>query len=221
MEQPKITICLTSCGRYDLLGRTLSSFFAYNTYPYANIAEFIISEDNDFDGEIMEKIVNMFRGYAPEDLFLRVMFGKVGQIASVDRMYEQVETPYIFHTEEDWETYNSSFIEKSLEIMESHPEILQVHLREQNDLNGHPVIYDNEQYDILEHGVGRWHGFSLNPSLRRLSDYLLINGGYAAVGHEVDLSEWYHERGFIAAILKEGYVKHIGQNRHVKDMTRL
>ena len=38
----KITFTLTSCGRPDLLERTLDSFFEYNTYQ---IEKFIISED--------------------------------------------------------------------------------------------------------------------------------------------------------------------------------
>jgi hypothetical protein len=226
-EYPKITVCLTSCGRHDLLERTLESFFKYNTYP---IEDFMWSEDADipqlegflrqWDGinfNVEHRLDKKYNYDKPISFF----YGKVGQIKSIDRMYSTVTTPYIFHLEDDWLFTRPSFVEKSLEIMESHPEILQVHLREQNDLNGHPVIYDNEQYGILEHGKTRWHGFSLNPSLKRLSDYKLINGGYAVVGHEVDLSEWYYKKGFIAAILKEGCVKHIGQNRHVKDTTRL
>lgn len=39
----KVTVCLTSCGRPDLLERTLKSFFEFNTYP---IADFLIYEDD-------------------------------------------------------------------------------------------------------------------------------------------------------------------------------
>jgi hypothetical protein len=39
-----VTLVLTSCGRQDLLERTLDSFFVYNTYP---IREFIVIEDGD------------------------------------------------------------------------------------------------------------------------------------------------------------------------------
>jgi hypothetical protein len=215
----KVTVCLTSCGRYDLLEKTLESFFRYNTYP---IQTFIISEDTDFDGEAMDKIIEIFRKYASKDLHLHIFMSKVGQIASIDRMYALVDTPYIFHCEEDWLFTRPSFIEKSIEILEANPMILQVHLREQNDVNGHPVVPICEDFDILEHGKkgSRWHGFSFNPGLRRLSDYKRIHGGYASVGHEVDLSEYYNNLGYIAAITKQGYVRHIGGGRTVKDEMR-
>jgi hypothetical protein len=203
MNNPKVTLCVTSCCRQDLLDKTLDSFFKYNTYPIERV---IISEDSG-----IAPIVN----YDCE-----ILTGKVGQIASIDRMYAMVDTPYIFHAEEDWLWYKSGFIEESLSIMEKHPDILQVWLREQNDTNNHPIIYDNEWFDIVQHSIGRWHGFSLNPGLKRLSDYKLIEGGYASVGHEVDLSEFYYSKGFIAAITKQGYVRHIGQHRTVKDTLR-
>ena len=43
MELSKITMVLTSCGRNDLLEKTLDSFFKYNTYP---IERYIIIEDS-------------------------------------------------------------------------------------------------------------------------------------------------------------------------------
>lgn len=216
---PAVTCCLTSAGRFDLLEKTLESFFRCNTYP---ISEWIISEDNDFDGDILTNIHNTFYKYAPKDMPLAVIMGKVGQIKSLDRMYKMINTNWFFGLEEDWLFTRPSFIEKSLEIMESRPEILQVWLREQNDTNNHPIIPTCELYDVAEHGKTRWSGFSLNPSLKRLSDYKLTGrGGYSAIGHEVNLSEYYNNLGFIAAITKIGYIKHIGQNRHIKDTTRI
>jgi hypothetical protein len=138
-------------------------------------------------------------------------------------MYKQVTTPYIFHMEDDFELFKSGFIEKSIEILECDPKIMQVWLREQNDTNNHIIFPNNELYDIVGHGsaCGLWHGFSFNSGLRKTADYKLLgDGGYSAVGHEVNLSEWYNERGFIAAITKQGYVRHIGQNRTVKDILR-
>jgi len=220
-KHPEITCCLTSAGRFDLLERTLESFFKFNTY--SAISEFIISEDTDFDGEIMNKIVKIFRKYAPEEMNLRVMFGKVGQMKSIDRMYKQVATPYIFHMEDDFELFRHSFIEKSIEILESDPKIMQVHLREQNDLNGHKVVAFSDKYDLLEYGCANgWSGFSLNSGLRKTADYKLVgDGGYSAVGHEIDLARLYYDKyGFIAAITKTGYIKHIGGGRTVKDTTR-
>ena len=35
-------------------------------------------------------------------------------IKSIDSVYSTIDTEYIFHCEDDWEFYDSSFIEKSL-----------------------------------------------------------------------------------------------------------
>jgi len=204
MDSPKVTLCITSCCRQDLLDKTLDSFFKHNTYPIERV---IISEDST-----ISPVVN----YECE-----ILTGKIGQIASIDRMYALVGTPYIFHMEEDWFWYKSGFIEESLSIMEKRSDILQVWLRGHGDTNGHPIIIQpDEPFDIVEHGKGRWHGFSLNPGLKRLSDYKLIDDGYASVGHEVEISEFYNNLGFIAAITKTGYVRHIGGGRTVKDILR-
>lgn len=47
----KITFVLTSCGRNDLLEKTLDSFFKWNTYP---IERYIISEDS-VDPKVFEE----------------------------------------------------------------------------------------------------------------------------------------------------------------------
>ena len=74
---------------------------------------------------------------------------------------------------------------------------------------------------------GIWHGFSFNPGLRRLSDYVAI-GGYgvnarfnlSAPGEaESKIGIIYRNRDYFAAILAgndgKGYVKHIGFTRHI------
>jgi hypothetical protein len=77
-----------------------------------------------------------------------------------------------------------------------------------------------------------WHGFTFTPSLRRLSDYRLLPGGFqnlprtifvkafkpaAALRFEIEASIFYYKRGYRALILDEpGYVRHIGADRHVK-----
>ena len=46
-----VSLVITSCGRFDLLERTLDSFFEYNTYP---IKKVIITEDST-EGKKLEK----------------------------------------------------------------------------------------------------------------------------------------------------------------------
>ena len=210
MDIKKITFALTACNRPLLLEKTLDSFLEMNTYP---IEKYIINEDSG----IPNVNDHLIKKYSHLNIEWIINTKQLGQIASIDNMYSKITTEYIFHCEEDWLFTDKSFIEKSLEIMENNPKILTVYLRAQNDTNGHPVEKFSEQYDLLKLGYKKkWHGFTFNPTLKRLSDYKLI-GSYKSVGHEDKISIKYKELGFRAAILKSKYVEHIGYNKHVHD----
>jgi len=208
----KITFALTSCGRPDLLEKTLDSFLLMNTYP---IMKYIIIEDSTIDG-INDKLIEKYKNINIEWIFNKNRFG---QIKSIDTMYSKISTEYIFHCEEDCLFTDKGFIENSLQILNNNPNIIQVWLRDHNDTNGHPIEYYSDEYDLICLGYNNiWNGFSFNPSLKRLCDYKLIGSCYQKIGHESDLSIKYAELGFRAAILKNKYVEHIGTDRHVEDI---
>ena len=207
-----VTLVVTSCERFDLLERTLRSFVQFNTYP---IYETLIIEDGPED--------------APNWIFGLEGLGTVtwtsngerrGQIFSIDRVYHTVVTPWIFHSEDDWQFLRPGFIEASLEIMMKHREIVQVWLREDC---GHPAE-KLEKYDFLtmaQNWGGGWSGFSFNPGLKRLADYQAIdsyaektkNCALHGLGHELKLNSVYRNLGYLAASLRPAYVQHIGQHR--------
>jgi len=208
----KITFTLTSCGRPDLLERTMDSFFEFNTYP---IDKYIISEDSNIIG-INDKLIEKYKDKNIEWIINKE---RLGQIKTIDNMYSKVETEYIFHCEEDWLFTNYSFIEKSLGILKLNNKILQVWLRAHDDTNGHPIEFFNDSYDLITlNYIKCLNGFSFNPGLRRFADYELI-GKYGNIGHEPQISEKYGKLGFRAAILKDKYVEHIGWGQHIIDVT--
>src|SRR5271166_2504486 len=90
----EITLCLTSCNRFDLLQQTLDSFFSLNTHP---INRFLITEDSG-NVEMQKKILDNY-GSKVELIFNAV---NKGPYHSIDYMYSQVKTDYIFHCEDDW-----------------------------------------------------------------------------------------------------------------------
>ena len=159
----------------------------------------------------------------------------VGQIAAIDYAYSRVGTPYVFHLEDDWEFYRAGYMERSLRVLESNPKCLQVWIRATGDTQRHPV----EPYVYVDEGVawqrmalhyehkGTWNGFTFNPGLRRLADYVAIGGyGVHARFHpdrpnepETILSQLYRRHDCFAAILADdggaGYVRHLGDQRHV------
>ncbi len=94
---------LTSCGRFDLLAECLSSFLTHND---AYVSRYIVIEDSG-DTTIAERVRKF-------DLPIEVLINDPpqGQIASIDRAYTSITTPYIFHCEDDWRFTRSGFIEE-------------------------------------------------------------------------------------------------------------
>jgi hypothetical protein len=202
-----ITVVITACGRPDLLLRTLDSFFKFNTLPVKSI---IISEDSG-KPNINDEVKKRYPSLTYID-----GLQNVGQIASIDRAYALVSTPYIFHLEEDWEL--------SLDILQKFPKASAVMC-----LAYRNYLPDPKQPPFLHCGTSsQWGYYSFNPGLRRLSDYKTHCMGCfgkitkwnhkAPVKSEKRINNWFRKRGFRMAILpdSEGYLRHIGTHRHVQ-----
>lgn len=227
MKHPEVTAVVTSCGRHDLLRRTLDSFFAFNSHP---IARMIVVEDGP---EIPPDVMH---GYEDRNILWLSTGRRIGQIAAIDYAYSHVTVPYIFHFEDDWEFYRPSFIERSFVVLTHDPLCLLVWLRAVNDTQRHPAEPDvflesgvRWQRMAADHDIQGtlWHGFCFNPGLRRTADYVAI-GGYGKHARfdfaipwkaENQIAKVYRRAGFHAAMLTDadgaGYVRHIGRNRRV------
>ncbi|MEL7091064.1 MAG: glycosyltransferase [Pseudomonadota bacterium] len=202
------TIVLTSCKRPDVLAETLGSITACDLSAVKRI---IVIEDSDSPaiGPVVEKALRDV-----PHLFLQNE-RNLGQIASIDRAYAQVDTPFIYHCEDDWIFPSSLFIDESRAILNARADIHAVMLRAwseapeaQNraapgEVAGIPVRLANPK----DHR--RWGSFSFNPGLRRTADYT-AHAPYAKIGPERDLSLHYKLRGFRLAYLEAGNVRHIG-----------
>lgn len=212
------TVVITSCGRQDLLEKMIDSFLEFNTYP---IQEYVITEDSgnvSANDSLKEKYRNLPITWIDSPQ-------RRGQMACIDDAYSRVKTKYIFHCEDDWEFFRPGFIEESKKILELSPAILQVWIRAENDTNNHPLepmVYQiNSGSEPLRFKKlayhGNWNGFSLNPGLRRFSDYKLL-GCFAPYRKEIFISVAYRIRLFSAVIIcGEGFVRHIGWERHIPD----
>jgi len=221
----KVTLAITSCGRMDLLEKTLISFFKFNSYP---ISKTIIIDDSgdQFDRKRISKCI-------PGKYEFIINKKNIGQIKSIDKLYKRITTPYIFHCEDDWEFYQEGFIEESLLILKKNRHILNVWLRAHNDTNGHPISKSKTQktassFKLMKKNYRSvWHGFTFNPGLRRLSDYRLLSPFATQsivyrqknkhIASELDLSILYERLGFTSAITnnEKGFVRHIGWSDHV------
>ena len=209
----RITFALTSCGRLDLLDRTISSFRVMNTHP---IERWIMVEDSG-NHEIHAELQRRY----PE---FEILFNeeRLGPIKSLHRLYATIETPWIMHCEDDWEFVRPGFIEKSLAIlqMSGNEHLLLVALRgtDSGENNGHPMMWDEQgvakgvKY-VLSKGnyMGCWCGYGTNPALRRLADYLVVDKSLTMEQH---ISMQYMKMGKRTAVLmEEPHIKHIGAGK--------
>jgi hypothetical protein len=221
----RVTAVVTSCARHDLLERTLESFFRFNTHP---LVRTIVVEDGAATPAPALK-----SRFADQPIDWISTGERVGQIRAIDVAYARVDTPFIFHLEDDWRFLKPGFVERSMEILLAEPLCLQVWLRGFRNGEGHPIEPERFESDGVHwRKVGQnlrtgQLGFSFNPGLRRLRDYRMV-GDYASrvdasLGRgalaEVQLSRLYMGMGYFAAILAEnkveGYVRHKGKDRHV------
>jgi hypothetical protein len=231
MGSRDVTVCLTSCGRWNLLEKTISSLVSY--WDGEPPAAFYIHDDS---GTINQKLMGELDRFLMRHWQIMADWtftNREGQPQAIDKTYQLVQTKYIFHCEDDWEFYHSGFIGDSRSVLETEPKCACVWIRHPQDRNGHTVLpgvkltKNGVRYQQMAHRwKGDWHGFTWNPGLRRLSDYLTM-------GKFSDMCEWrandhaysekqfnkkYYEAGYVGMSLCRGFVRHIGHLDSTKRM---
>lgn len=210
-----ITVVITSCNRLDFLKITTDSFLRFNTYP---ITEYIIVDDSG-SAEAHNELRRLYPNWT---LLLNPTHR--GQIQCIDDAYAHVKTPYIFHCEDDWEFFKEGFMEPSLRILEHDKKVMIVWILHPPN---HPIDQEIFKVDNIEYRLvgadisGKWHGFTWNPSLRRLSDYKLVipfsgfiqAGDFNALTEQRIGIELFEKYNFRVAAMNDDYCKHIGGGR--------
>lgn len=209
---PVITFILTSCGRFDLLEQTMDSFLALNDFP---IYEYIIHEDSG-DQAVYEHIMSKY-GHIAEVM----MSDRIGLSRSIDKLVACVETPYIFHAENDWYfSGNKFFMASSLAVLQTREDINQVWIRHESDHKlplGDTYLVDGVPVKDCVHW-NDWVGYSWNPGLRRTEDIRrMFPNGHAEFEDEFLCNHHAAQFGYKAVSLVNTVCKHIGNGRHTKD----
>ena len=197
-----LTIICTSCDRFDLLEKTLDSFFALNNYPYE-----AFHVHNDSVNAVPKSTKDKY-----QDKGITWHEGtKRGLSASWDYLVNLVETEYFFSIEDDWEFYaNSNFIKDSIELLDKYD---QVWIRSQKDHN-HPLKPFTYEYKLVLE-KGDWCGFTFNPSVRQLSKWKTWFPFGIAGKDEIELSRELKGK-YNAVSLNFPSIRHIGGGRHSK-----
>lgn len=210
----QITFILTSSNRFDLLQRTMDSFLNLNKYP---IARYIISDDST-SPKCYEAIKKRYGNFC--DVYTQKE--RLGYSTHLDTLFDKVKTEYVFTCEDDWLFYaNPKFIEMSLHIYKDNPDIHQVWIRK-NGCHNHPLgaielVSGIKVQPVLKGYQDAWHGFSLNPALRRMSDIKkFFPNGLKEYGDEIICNAHVENMGYKAVALVDSSIRHIGWNRHTR-----
>ena len=232
------SLVITSCGRFDLLRRTVASFLKFaDVQP----KQYILVKDSG-DESVREVL-------APFNLPFEILVNKPSLAgrgtsierlhAAIDRAYTQVKFPYIFHCEDDWEFFRTGFIQESFIVLNALPKASAVILRGRDwrkllrNLPVKEIKTGNitaRQHDKTIPLIVRFcHPESPDsykmligyymPGLRRLADYKKVAPLSKIKGGEAVLSYRLLMMGFTAAHLEIPACAHIGYSQRTMTLT--
>lgn len=196
---------ITSCGRPDLLERTIKSLKKNQQFEI----KIIVNEDA-VDVDKSRECLNV----AEQNECLAIVTPGLGQHGVIESFLSpKLDSKYYLHVEDDWIFDNSyDWILKSIEIMEENPDVIKVLCRADYI---HPPEEFNNGFAFLKPWADPWHntlwhGFSWNPGVTRLD----ILKQFVPFGKwEQDVSKAVYEEYYSTAILEKGVCKHIGDGR--------
>jgi hypothetical protein len=212
MPNTNISMCITACGRNDLMEQSLKSFYAVvDQEPQ----EVLIYEDSDgARPEFLNNEIWRCRN-------VRWISGKtrMGQCWACARLIQEAKHDYVFWSEEDWLWHNqiSPFMRESKAILDAHCAVVQVSLR--GPSGWHPLVKAGALTIAEPYWRGCWGGWSWNPGLRRretlvrILPQVLASVGLKGLEHEQKLSKSLLDQGYRIADLGRPIVTHIGGNR--------
>jgi hypothetical protein len=217
----KVTLFVTSCGRPQLLKKTLESFVKYNTYP---IKEAIICEDSGIKG-----IIDFVKDILPYPIIFCYNEVRIGQMKTIEKYTQLIKTDFVFHLEDDYEFFDSGFIELSFKILDSDSKISQVLLEDEQHTYpkidiGNPLCYKlmtNKPDEInANNGDGPLTVFSWRPSLKRI-EIQKLRMPYEPWDDEYTIELLINKLGYYSVVTKnvkngrKGFCTHIGKDYHV------
>lgn len=204
----QVTHCLTIGRRPDLLRQTLESLHDLRDLPTLAI--------NDFGDAETSAVLTEMCPYG------RIVGPGIhlGHHPAVDEMYAHVETPFIFHDEDDWGYSRTDFLADGLRLLETDPMISVVCFRGTDDMplsdadRAKIVVEecDGIRFQRLDGLHDQWHGYSFNPHLIRKELWQQI-GGFSQFEKERHLSRFLRRKGFYVAFMLPEACRHIGEGR--------
>jgi hypothetical protein len=211
IDHAKLTVVLTSCGRFDLLEETLDSFLSF-----FDSQRVLVGEDSG-DAAAAAKFV----AKTPQVVEMRVNALRLGQMRSIDRLYASVATPYVVHLEDDWRFTAGIELDNVVGFLEGRPDISVVCIGYRFDArfarSARRITHDGIDYWVWDlNAHPKWFSYSFNPSVGRIAFWREV-GPYARFVTEEGLSQFCKARGLRIAMVIPSIASHIGGKRHAPD----
>lgn len=230
-----VTFTVTTCKRLDLFQKTMNSFLACCSDLH-RIGKWLCVDDNSSqeDREKMQQLYPFFTFYwkRPEEK---------GHSRSMNIIREIVDTPFVFHIEDDWMFYSKRpYITECIEVLSQDSKIGQCLINKnfsetERDISIqggefrttrsglryyiHEYASTDEERELWynKHGTesihcNYWPHFSFRPSLLKTSVYKKVGGFSETAPHfEMEYAYRYTGLGFVSAFLEGQYSEHIGR----------
>ncbi len=236
---PLITLTITTCKRYDLFVATMNSFL--NCCQDLLRIDYWICVDDHSEEQDIEKMRQLYP-------FLTIVPNPIkGHANSMNIIRDVVQTPYIFHMEDDWKFIQKrNYITECMTVLNSNDNIGQCLLnRNYAEVNldcvgGIPCEINGIRYYIHEHAKNTeeqqtfnkkysggvncayWPHFSFRPSLVKRNVYLEFGKfNYDAAHFEMEYARKYSTK-YVSAFLEGIYCLHTGRlTSEIHDKTKL
>jgi GR25 family glycosyltransferase involved in LPS biosynthesis len=230
---PIVTVTMTSCKRLNLFTQTVNSFI--NCCKDIDLVDEWICIDDNSSNEDRQKMKELY----PFITFVFKSVEEKGHPRSMNIIRDKVNTPYIFHMEDDWRFFEPrEYISQCLEILGQDPKIGQCLINKNySEIGTDEIIGGNfkvtssglryyihefcptkDQQEVFtkKHGTGPncsyWPHFSFRPSLLRTHILKELGSFNEDISHfEMEYSNRYVNKGYISAFLEAIYCTHIGR----------
>lgn len=218
---PDVTLVVTSCGRYDLLRRTLASMDPWLArFPNRLLVEDGPGEEADL-------------AYLRRSGFKVLVNGRtLGQHVAIDRAYAEIQTSFIFHVEDDWEFLREPDIVTAISILEAgidgYQRVSSVCFSDRTELSWfcqetfREITINGSHYRYSLDPQHHQNAFTFHPHLLRC-DFAKKIGPYSLFRSEGGIARFLYRRAYIVVTETPKCVRHIGDGRHIpiKRTTRI
>lgn len=205
-----VTLCLTMGGRPDLLRKSLESL--KDRYEFAKIIAI-----NDFSDQRCDVV---FKEIYPDGLLISDGV-KRGHHGAINKLYENIDTEFVFHTEDDW--VFTGFIDFKLiqELLLTQQSITSYCFREiRSFLSEEELgtvkqeIFRTLRFNNLSRVHPEWYSFTFNPHITLTQNMRRI-GDFKNYKKERHVSRALKKKHQFVAYADPGICVHIGEERSV------